>query len=96
MCGLHLALPGLYPSELGWRCLGTEGFPDCLSTGNIVGIGQCLLQGMTVVIRKKFSASHFWEDCVKYNCTVRPWGKGPVGTGQRGLGIRAMLGRAEA
>lgn len=57
---------------LGWRCLETEGSPGCLSTGNIVGVGQCLLQGMTIVIRKKFSASHFWEDCVKYNCTVRP------------------------
>uniref|UniRef100_A0A8B9QXW4 long-chain-fatty-acid--CoA ligase n=1 Tax=Anas platyrhynchos TaxID=8839 RepID=A0A8B9QXW4_ANAPL len=47
---------------------------DCLplyhAAGNIVGIGQCLLQGMTIVIRKKFSASHFWEDCVKYNCTI--------------------------
>lgn len=52
--------------------MGTEGFSGCLSAGNIVGIGQCLLQGMTIVIRKKFSASHFWEDCVKYNCTVRP------------------------
>ncbi|XP_069783473.1 long-chain fatty acid transport protein 1-like isoform X6 [Narcine bancroftii] len=47
---------------------------DCLplyhSAGNIVGIGQCLLHGLTVVIKKKFSASHFWDDCVKYNCTV--------------------------
>ncbi|KAM9082444.1 long-chain fatty acid transport protein 4 isoform 2-T3 [Megaptera novaeangliae] len=47
---------------------------DCLplyhSAGNIVGIGQCLLHGMTVVIRKKFSASRFWDDCIKYNCTV--------------------------
>ncbi|KAF7486409.1 Hypothetical predicted protein [Marmota monax] len=25
---------------------------------------------MTVVIRKKFSASRFWDDCVKYNCTI--------------------------
>lgn len=57
---------------------GTEGFPGCLFAGNIVGIGQCLLQGMTVVIRKKFSASHFWEDCVKYNCTVRPRAQGSV------------------
>ncbi|XP_069783467.1 long-chain fatty acid transport protein 1-like isoform X2 [Narcine bancroftii] len=47
---------------------------DCLplyhSAGNIVGIGQCLLHGLTVVIKKKFSASHFWDDCVKYNCTI--------------------------
>lgn len=35
-----------------------------------MGIGQCLLHGMTVVIRKKFSASRFWDDCIKYNCTV--------------------------
>jgi len=38
--------------------------------GNIVGVGQCLIHGMTVVIRKKFSASKFWDDCIKYNCTV--------------------------
>ncbi|XP_044296068.1 long-chain fatty acid transport protein 4 [Varanus komodoensis] len=47
---------------------------DCLplyhSAGNIVGIGQCIIHGLTVVIRKKFSASQFWDDCVKYNCTV--------------------------
>lgn len=35
-----------------------------------MGIGQCVLHGMTVVIRKKFSASRFWDDCIKYNCTV--------------------------
>ncbi|OCT65387.1 long-chain fatty acid transport protein 4 [Xenopus laevis] len=47
---------------------------DCLplyhSAGNIVGIGQCLLHGLTVVIKKKFSASRFWDDCAKYNCTI--------------------------
>ncbi|XP_005992174.1 long-chain fatty acid transport protein 4 [Latimeria chalumnae] len=47
---------------------------DCLplyhSAGNIVGMGQCILHGMTVVIKKKFSASRFWDDCVKYNCTI--------------------------
>uniref|UniRef100_A0AAY5K9S4 long-chain-fatty-acid--CoA ligase n=1 Tax=Esox lucius TaxID=8010 RepID=A0AAY5K9S4_ESOLU len=47
---------------------------DCLplyhSAGNIVGVGQCLIHGMTVVIRKKFSASRFWDDCAKYNCTI--------------------------
>ncbi|XP_066569227.1 long-chain fatty acid transport protein 4 [Amia ocellicauda] len=47
---------------------------DCLplyhSAGNIVGVGQCLIHGMTVVIKRKFSASRFWDDCVKYNCTI--------------------------
>ncbi|MXQ93449.1 hypothetical protein E5288_WYG021175 [Bos mutus] len=41
-----------------------------LSAGNIMGVGQCLIYGLTVVLRKKFSASRFWDDCVKYNCTV--------------------------
>lgn len=47
---------------------------DCLplyhSAGNIVGVGQCLVNGLTVVVKKKFSASRFWDDCVKYNCTI--------------------------
>uniref|UniRef100_A0A3B4WHA3 Very long-chain fatty acid transport protein n=1 Tax=Seriola lalandi dorsalis TaxID=1841481 RepID=A0A3B4WHA3_SERLL len=47
---------------------------DCLplyhSAGNIMGVGQCLIHGLTVVVKKKFSASRFWEDCIKYNCSV--------------------------
>nr|XP_057946867.1 long-chain fatty acid transport protein 1-like isoform X2 [Doryrhamphus excisus] len=47
---------------------------DCLplyhSAGTIMGVGQCLLFGLTVVIRRKFSASRFWDDCIKHNCTV--------------------------
>ncbi|XP_066466961.1 long-chain fatty acid transport protein 4 [Tiliqua scincoides] len=58
----------------GFRMTPDDVIYDCLplyhAAGNIVGVGQCLLQGMTVVIRKKFSASQFWEDCVKYNCTA--------------------------
>ncbi|MBN3323899.1 S27A4 protein, partial [Atractosteus spatula] len=59
----------------GFRMRSDDVLYDCLplyhSAGNIVGVGQCLLHGMTVVIRKKFSASRFWDDCVKYNCTHR-------------------------
>uniref|UniRef100_A0A8C7YWR8 Arachidonate--CoA ligase n=1 Tax=Oryzias sinensis TaxID=183150 RepID=A0A8C7YWR8_9TELE len=47
---------------------------DCLplyhSAGNILGVGQCLIHGLTVVVKRKFSASRFWDDCIKYNCTV--------------------------
>lgn len=39
------------------------------TAGGILGVGQVLVNGATVVIRKKFSASRFWDDCVKYNCT---------------------------
>lgn len=41
------------------------------SAGGMIGVGQTLLRGITVVIRRKFSASNFWKDCIKYNCTVR-------------------------
>uniref|UniRef100_A0A2K6L7Z4 Long-chain-fatty-acid--CoA ligase n=1 Tax=Rhinopithecus bieti TaxID=61621 RepID=A0A2K6L7Z4_RHIBE len=58
----------------GFRMRPNDIVYDCLplyhSAGNIVGIGQCLLHGMTVVIRKKFSASRFWDDCIKYKCTI--------------------------
>lgn len=56
---------GMTPDDVVYDCL-----PLYHAAGNIVGVGQCLLHGMTVVIRKKFSASQFWEDCVKYNCTI--------------------------
>jgi solute carrier family 27 fatty acid transporter 1/4 len=39
-------------------------------TGGIGGVGQAILCGTSVVIRKKFSASEFWSDCIKYNVTV--------------------------
>uniref|UniRef100_A0A8C7ZJV6 Arachidonate--CoA ligase n=1 Tax=Oryzias sinensis TaxID=183150 RepID=A0A8C7ZJV6_9TELE len=58
----------------GFRMTSEDVVYDCLplyhSAGNIVGVGQCVIHGMTVVIRKKFSASRFWDDCVKYNCTI--------------------------
>ncbi|XP_044727406.1 long-chain fatty acid transport protein 4 [Chrysoperla carnea] len=40
------------------------------SAGGVLGAGQALCYGITVVTRKKFSASNFWKDCIKYNCTV--------------------------
>lgn len=32
--------------------------------------GMMMYYGCTVVIKRKFSASNFWSDCIKYNCTV--------------------------
>ncbi|KAJ8679469.1 hypothetical protein QAD02_015256 [Eretmocerus hayati] len=40
------------------------------TAGGVMSIGQCLLHGATVIIRKKFSASAFFSDCIKYECTV--------------------------
>ena len=39
-------------------------------TGGVLGAGQMLRFGATMVLRKKFSVSKFWEDCVQYKCTV--------------------------
>ncbi|XP_014749433.1 PREDICTED: long-chain fatty acid transport protein 1-like [Sturnus vulgaris] len=52
------------PDDVIYTCL-----PLYHSAGNIMGVGQCLLHGLTVVIRPKFSASRFWDDCVKHRCT---------------------------
>ncbi|KAK7484499.1 hypothetical protein BaRGS_00024255 [Batillaria attramentaria] len=38
--------------------------------GASIGLFSILDTGATMVLRKKFSASHFWEDCRKFNVTV--------------------------
>lgn len=40
--------------------------------GGILCAGQAIISGITVVIKRKFSASQFIPDCVRHNCTVRP------------------------
>ncbi|WP_158914228.1 long-chain-acyl-CoA synthetase [Caulobacter sp. S45] len=47
---------------------------DCLplyhSVGGVVATGAMLVAGGSVVIRKRFSASHFWADVTEQGCTV--------------------------
>ncbi|RUS79194.1 hypothetical protein EGW08_013052 [Elysia chlorotica] len=48
------------------------------NTGANMTVGAALLPGATVVLRKKFSASHFsashfWSDCRRYKVTVVPY-----------------------
>ncbi|XP_063066822.1 long-chain fatty acid transport protein 4 [Engraulis encrasicolus] len=88
----------------GFKMTSDDVLYDCLplyhSAGNIVGVGQCLIHGMTVVIRKKFSASKFWDDCIKYNCTIvqyigeicRYLLNQPVRASERGHRVRMALG----
>lgn len=40
------------------------------TAGGVMTVGQMLLYGSTIVIRKKFSASAYFSDCAKYKCTV--------------------------
>ncbi|XP_067839359.1 long-chain fatty acid transport protein 6 [Heptranchias perlo] len=37
---------------------------------SLLGICGCIEMGATLVLKKKFSASQFWNDCRKYNVTV--------------------------
>ncbi|CAF0866595.1 unnamed protein product [Adineta ricciae] len=55
---------GIKPTDIMYNTL-----PLYHSLGGWVCITYSLVGGCTTVIRKKFSASNFWKDCVKYRCT---------------------------
>ncbi len=40
------------------------------SAGGICAVGTVLMTGGALIIRRKFSATHFWEDCRKYEATM--------------------------
>ncbi|XP_058054806.1 long-chain fatty acid transport protein 4 [Anopheles bellator] len=40
------------------------------SAGGMIGVGSVVLCGLTAALRKKFSASNFWTDCIRHKCTV--------------------------
>lgn len=40
------------------------------TAAGILSVCQVFVFGNTLAIRRKFSASKFWEDCIKYNATV--------------------------
>ncbi|KAM4677704.1 long-chain fatty acid transport protein 2 [Discoglossus pictus] len=40
------------------------------SSAMLIGVHGCISKGATLVLRQKFSASQFWDDCRKYNVTV--------------------------
>jgi fatty-acyl-CoA synthase len=52
----------------------TDRMYDCLpmyhTVGGLVATGAVLLNGGAVVIREKFSAREFWDDVVRYECTL--------------------------
>lgn len=55
----------VYESDIIYTAL-----PLYHTNANILGIGQMIILGSTIALRKKFSASNFWNDCIKYQCTV--------------------------
>jgi fatty-acyl-CoA synthase len=40
------------------------------ATGGLCGVGAALLNGGTITLRRKFSATHFWSDVVEHGCTM--------------------------
>lgn len=40
------------------------------ATGGLCGMGAALLNGGSVVLRRRFSASHFWSDVADQGCTM--------------------------
>ena len=52
----------------------TDRMYDCLpmyhTAGGLVATGATLLNGGSVVLREKFSAREFWDDVVRYECTM--------------------------
>ncbi len=52
-------------SDRMYNCL-----PMYHSIGGVVATGATLVNGGSVVLRQRFSASHFWDDVVEWNCTL--------------------------
>uniref|UniRef100_A0A8B9FQ39 long-chain-fatty-acid--CoA ligase n=1 Tax=Amazona collaria TaxID=241587 RepID=A0A8B9FQ39_9PSIT len=40
------------------------------SSALLIEVHGCIMQGVTIVLHARFSASQFWDDCRKYNVTV--------------------------
>ncbi|MCL4714147.1 MAG: long-chain-acyl-CoA synthetase [Hyphomonadaceae bacterium] len=40
------------------------------ATGGLCGVGAALFRGGTVVLRRRFSATHFWDDVAEHDCTM--------------------------
>jgi fatty-acyl-CoA synthase len=56
---------GVEPTDRTYNCL-----PMYHSVGGVQVPGATLIAGGTVIIREKFSASQFWDDIVRWDCTL--------------------------
>jgi fatty-acyl-CoA synthase len=52
-------------SDRMYNCL-----PMYHSVGGVVAIGAMLVNGGSVALRERFSATRFWDDIVEWNCTL--------------------------
>ncbi|XP_028407578.1 long-chain fatty acid transport protein 4-like [Dendronephthya gigantea] len=40
------------------------------TSAGIIGVGAVISNGATLVVRRKFSASRFWDECIEYKATI--------------------------
>jgi fatty-acyl-CoA synthase len=64
-CGWFSGLMDAGPHDRLYNCL-----PMYHSVGGVVGVGGALVNGGSVVVRERFSASQFWSDVVRWDCTL--------------------------
>uniref|UniRef100_A0A3B3URT4 long-chain-fatty-acid--CoA ligase n=2 Tax=Poecilia latipinna TaxID=48699 RepID=A0A3B3URT4_9TELE len=65
MSAFLLTIIGVHSSDVLYLYL-----PLYHSSGFLMGLCGAIERGITVVLRQKFSASNFWNDCRKHNVTV--------------------------
>jgi fatty-acyl-CoA synthase len=63
--GWFAGLMDVRPSDRLYDCL-----PLCHSAGGVAAVGAALMGGASVVIAEKFSASRFWDDIARWDCTL--------------------------
>jgi len=63
--GWFSGLLGAGPEDRLYNCL-----PMYHSVGGVTAIGAALAGGASVVVRERFSASNFWNDVVRWDCTL--------------------------
>lgn len=56
---------GLTRSDIIYVCV-----PLYHGSGGMLGAGSAIVSGATFVLRKKFSASQFWRECIHFECTA--------------------------
>ena len=56
---------GAQPADRMYNCL-----PMYHSVGGVLAPGAVLVGGGSVVIAEKFSASQFWSDVIRWDCTM--------------------------
>lgn len=71
----HLRVQGMMRSFIGTNKITSRDrvyitLPLYHGTGGLCGVGQGLMTGASIILRKRFSASEFWDDATDYGATA--------------------------